>query len=183
MESEHGFGFIRGTSEPKAVQLGSSRHEIVGFPKLLNRVQRHTRCTKGYCLRKRKEANGSQCRLKFPFPDAEKSSLRRVDGRWTYTCRRNDPRWNKHNPFITPLWRANMDIQPVVTLQDVVNDIAKYAAKSEVQSQTYGEVMQHILSTEVSNSNTVKKATGKLIAKSVAEKDYSAQECFYFLMG
>lgn len=60
---------------------------------------------------------------------------------------------------------------------------AKYAAKSEVQSQSYEEVRRHSFSVEASNADTVKKAIRKMLTKSVAEKDYSAQECFHLLMG
>lgn len=97
----------------------------------------------------------------FPF-SCGRNSLCKVEGKGTYSCRKNDPKLNKHHPFVIQLWRSNMDIQPVVSLQDVVNYIVKYAAKGEVQSRTYGEIVQHILQTEVSNSDTVKKAIQKI---------------------
>lgn len=152
------------------------------YHELLNKVQRHTRCTKGYCLKKRKGSEETQCRFKFPFPLAEHSLLQKVDGRWTYTCRRNDPILNKNNPFIIQLWRANMDIQPVVSIQDVMNYIAKYAAKGEQQSANYEDILHHIVSTECNAGDEVKKAVRKLFVKSVAERDYSAQEIFHILM-
>lgn len=67
-----------------------------------------------------------------------------------------------------------MDIQPVVSLQDVLNYIAKYAAKSEVQSKTYDEILHDVLSAGVSDTDMLKKAARKLFIKSVTDRDYSA---------
>lgn len=78
--------------------------------------------------------------------------------------------------------KANMDIQPVISISDVLNYIANYAAESETRSKSYEVTFEEILDSEVSDTDTVEKAAQKLFVKSVVERDYSAQEVFYILM-
>lgn len=56
------------------------------------------------------------------------------------------------------------------------------AAKSETRSKPFEEILRTILESEVTDSNIVKTVVRKLFVKSVAERDYSAQEVFHILM-
>lgn len=51
-----------------------------------------------------------------------------------------------------------MDIQPVVTLSDVPNYIAKYAAKGGTWSEPFEQILQNILQSEVVNTDIVETA-------------------------
>ena len=75
---------------------------------LLNRVQRHTQCTKGYCLK----WNGKEwsCQFKFPKEIQKESTLSKDEkGNWVYTPVKNDEKLNQYNSFIAQTWRANTD--------------------------------------------------------------------------
>lgn len=78
------------------VSLNDASH----VSELLNRLQRHTRCTKGYCL----GWNGKEyiCRFKFPKEQQEQSLLQKNEKqRWVYTPVRNDELINPYNPFLS----------------------------------------------------------------------------------
>ncbi len=71
------------------VQLDNDIH----VSRLLNRLQRHTLCTKGYCLR----WNGCEfvCRFKFPKNLQEESTLQKNDKtHFVYLPKRNDEKLN-----------------------------------------------------------------------------------------
>ena len=72
---------------------------------LLNMVQRHTRCSTSYCLRKKGNETEPKCRFNFPFEHCEKTSLQfeeihSKDNTPKYkmqvTTKRNDSRLNNH---------------------------------------------------------------------------------------
>jgi len=50
--------------------------------------------------------------------------------------RRNDPNLNKFNAFLMQLWRANMDISPVISKRALLAYLAKYISKCELQSKS-----------------------------------------------
>ncbi|XP_059068275.1 uncharacterized protein LOC131047632 [Cryptomeria japonica] len=98
------------------------------YCELVNSVQRHTKCTAQSCLRRK--GTTLLCRYKAPWTIQEKSTLSNVEnGQPKHTSARNDDRLNLHNPFILSIWRANVDCQPVLSIDVVIKYIAKYAAK------------------------------------------------------
>jgi hypothetical protein len=87
---------------------------------LLNWVERHTKCSPGYCQIKRKIPGQQEpqlcCRFDYPFQcraDAGVGfdSKRRV----RFEPERNDPLLNPYNPAIILAWRANIDVKPVMS--------------------------------------------------------------------
>ncbi|TFK58500.1 hypothetical protein BDN72DRAFT_782015, partial [Pluteus cervinus] len=85
---------------------------------MLNRVQRHTICKPGYCLRRRKLANGETedcCRFGYPKPLRNSTEYTRDAGKEfaELHTRRNDPILNSYNPAFILGWRANIDFRPV----------------------------------------------------------------------
>ena len=66
---------------------------------LLNMVQRHTRCSTNYCLRKKSNENELKCRFHFPF-DLEfeeiHSKCDNIQYRAKIVTKRNDERLNNH---------------------------------------------------------------------------------------
>ena len=55
--------------------LSHSKTLTVIYHDLLNSVQRHTRCSAAYCLRKKANNDEPQCRFNYPFPEQTTSYL------------------------------------------------------------------------------------------------------------
>ncbi|CAB4043570.1 Hypothetical predicted protein, partial [Paramuricea clavata] len=87
---------------------------------LLNMVQRHTRCSTSYCLRKKSNETELKCRFHFPFDICPKTKLEfekvHTSGdnehyQAKIVTKRNDSRLNNHQQLQLQGWRANCDIQ------------------------------------------------------------------------
>ncbi|KZT34517.1 hypothetical protein SISSUDRAFT_1065241 [Sistotremastrum suecicum HHB10207 ss-3] len=151
---------------------------------LLNRFQRHTRCTAGYCERKNKETGETFCRFGFPFEVRDDSSVRRAPGKdfVDYLPRRNDSRLNTYNPTILMGWRANIDFRPVINREAVIAYVAKYASKGESKSSSYQTLLQKSI-THLKGSDAAGIAYQKMLSSFVGERDISAQEVCHIILG
>ena len=87
-------------------------------------VQRHTRCSTSYCLRKKSNETDLICRLHFPFDICPKTNLEfekiHTSGdnehyRAKIVTKRNDSRLNNHQQLQLQGWRANCDITVILT--------------------------------------------------------------------
>ena len=143
---------------------------------------RHTRCSTNYCLRRCKVTKQLVCRFSFPFDLKEFTTLEQDRAIFKLVTKRNDPLVNRHNRIILQEWRANIDWQPIVSTHAVLRYIAKYAAKSEPQSRTYAEIFRTIIGEESDGAQPAVKAFQRLLLKTCAERDISAQEAFHNLM-
>jgi hypothetical protein len=86
------------------------------YEHLVNRVQRHTKCTLHSCLQK----NGSilTCRYNAPWEVCNESLLSTYKKcHKKYVPGRNNDRVNVHNAALLTMWHANVDCQPVVSRQ------------------------------------------------------------------
>ena len=108
---------------------------------LLNTVQRHTRCSTYYCLRKNSNNSNLKCRFNFPFEHSPQTKLEfeQVHTKSTephyrakIVTKRNDSRLNNYQQLQG--WRANCDIQVVIDHYACVEYLTKYAAKGEPRS-------------------------------------------------
>ncbi|KAJ7759978.1 hypothetical protein B0H16DRAFT_1273453, partial [Mycena metata] len=83
---------------------------------MLNRLQRHTKCTPSYCQRKKKDTGDVFCRFGFPKENREETKFAKEPGRdfAELHTRRNDPILNSFNPALILSWRANIDFRPVI---------------------------------------------------------------------
>lgn len=122
--------------------------------------------------------------MQIPFPKelCNQSNIQNINGLLKFQPKRNDDRLNSQNPFVTSLWRANTDFQPILSKQAVINYIAKYASISEPQSTSYKDIMSSIIGTADEN-DPARKSIQQLLIKTVAERDYSSQEVAHLLMG
>ena len=78
---------------------------------LLNRVQRHTQCSKDYCLRLDKATQQWRCRFGFPKETRDASEIvADTKGVLEFLSRRNDPLLNNFHVLIILFWLANMDL-------------------------------------------------------------------------
>lgn len=173
---------------PKHPSAHSSQEITFHFKdlaQLLNRVQRHTKCT-AYCLRRPKGSPPDTplvCRFKFPKELG--TDLRLVvnpNGNKQLITPRNDTHLNSYNPVTALGWRANSDISPCTDPRAVATYISKYASKSEKPSSNFGEIMQAI-STRLEQETSSRIVFQKMLSRIVTERDYSAQEVCHQLFG
>ena len=145
---------------------------------LVATCQRHTRCSAAYCLRTR---NGRQeCRFGYPKPLQPHTAIVLADEPTLLTAR-NDGMVNSFNPVQLSAWRANVDMQYIVSRRRVIEYCTKYVTKSEPRSQSLKEVFTTIVRSLKDGNNSL-KAVQKLLINSVGERDYSAQETCHLLL-
>ena len=95
---------------------------------LIATCQRHTRCSTAYCLKRKK--GKQECRFGYPKPLQPTTSITsQEDGEPVVLTARNDSLLNGYNPVQLSAWRANVDLQYVVSRQKVTKYVAKYATK------------------------------------------------------
>ncbi|PKC10734.1 hypothetical protein RhiirA5_288445, partial [Rhizophagus irregularis] len=81
------------------------------YIELINKLQRHTRCS-SYCLRINKQTGKQACRFGFPKEIAEKTTIHNENGHLELITARNDPLINPHDRIQLQGWRANVDLKP-----------------------------------------------------------------------
>ena len=157
---------------------------------LLNTVQRHTRCSTYYCLRKNSNNSNLKCRFNFPFEHSPQTKLEfeQVHTKSTephyrakIVTKRNDSRLNNHQQLQLQGWRANCDIQVVIDHYACVEYLTKYAAKGEPRSPLLKHAFNSIVQNVEVNSDP-QKAIKKVVMKTLGERDYSAQETMHHLL-
>ena len=110
---------------------------------LIATCQRHTRCSTAYCLKKKK--GKLECRFGYPKPLQPATSIVTEDGELKILTACNDSLLNSYNPMQLSAWRANVDMQYVVSRQRVIQYVAKYATKAEPRSKALKEVYRNIM--------------------------------------
>jgi len=89
---------------------------------------------------------------------------------------------NSYNPLQLSAWRANVDLQYIVSRKRVLEYCAKYATKCEPRSQTLKDIYTSIIRSLRDDSRASLRAVQKLLINSVGERDYSAQETCHLLL-
>ena len=109
---------------------------------LVATCQRHTRCSAAYCLCTR---NGQQeCRFGYPKPLQPRTEII-LEEEPTLFTERNDGMVNSFKPLQLSTWRANVDLQYIVSRNRVIVYCTKYVTKSEPQSQSLKELYTTIV--------------------------------------
>ena len=145
---------------------------------LVATCQRHTRCSEAYCLRTR---HGRQeCRFGYPKPLQPETTIV-IDPEPTLLTARNDGMINSFNPVQLSAWRANVDMQYIVSRRRVIDYCTKYITKSEPRSETLKDTFTRIVR-GLKDGNHSLKAVQKLLIHSVGDRDYSAQETCHILL-
>ena len=181
---------------PEVHPCQRSHHDIPQHEKqsdyvdLLNMVQRHTRCSTSYCLRKKSNETELKCRFHFPFDHCPKTKLEfekiHIAGdnehyRAKIVTKRNDARLNNHQQLQLQGWRANCDIQVVIDHYACVEYLTKYAAKGEPRSPILKQAFNSIVQNADSNTDP-RRIIKKVVMKSLGERDYAAQETMHHLL-
>jgi hypothetical protein len=173
------------TQHPSARSFNTLSYTNRELAELLNRCQRHTRCS-AYCLRRRRGAPPDEpkvCRFKFPKELSDRPSIAFDDnGRPTFNPLRNDPLLNAYNAVISTAWRANTDVTVVADRHAVLSYIAKYVSKAEVSSLSAEQLITQIAHRLESNTK-FRVVAQKLLNRSVGDRDWSAQEVCHLLLG
>ena len=153
-------------------------------------VQRHTRCSTRYCLRKKTNGTELKCRFDFPFDHCPKAKLEfekiHTSGdneqyRAKIVTKRNDSSLNNQQQLQLQGWRANCDIQVIIDYYACVEYLTKYAAKAEPRSpllkQAFNSIVQNL-----DSSTDPRRTIKKVVMKSLGERDYAAQETMHHLL-
>ena len=158
--------------------------EVVDFNQdlieLVATCQRHTHCSASYCLR---TVGGEQkCRFGYPKRLQPATAVVTEDGEPELLTARNDGVINSYNPVQLSAWRANVDMQYIVSRRRVIEYCAKYATKCEPRSQPLKDIYASIVRGLRNDPSASVKAVQKLLINSVGERDYSAQETCHLLL-
>ena len=177
-------------AQVRSETLDTSEKKEMDYIDLINSVQRHTRCSTSYCLKKSKDLQELHCRFHFPFSTCEKSHLKiekvnskdkRLKMKTTLVTKRNDSRVNNHQRLMLQSWRANCDIQIVLDYHACIEYLVKYTSKAEKKSQGLRHLLHKCVSmaSSGSQSSTVFR---KMMMKALGERDVSAQEVMHQLL-
>ena len=88
---------------------------------------------------------------------------------------------NSFNPVQLSAWRANVDMQYIVSRERVLQYCTKYVTKSEPHSQSLKEIFTNIVR-GLNEGNSTLKVVQELLINTVGERDYSAQETCHLLL-
>ncbi|CAG8825288.1 24026_t:CDS:2, partial [Cetraspora pellucida] len=152
------------------------------YCQLVNKVQRHTKCSSSSCLVLNKRTNLEECRFGYPKELHNSTIIQSDDNNQPeLLLRRNNPLVNPHCRIQLQGWRANVDIKPVLSLHAALSYIAKYASKSEPRSKTFDEIFSDYLNSARPDEPTLKPIQ-KLLLHTVSERNFSAQETSHLLL-
>ena len=170
---------------PCAVQVNEILDIDLDYQDLVNSVERHTRCSSAYCLRKTRDQE-PKCRFDYPrdvqaLSTLEFEQLNCGSVRAKLITKRNDPRINSHNRTMLQYWRANVDMQIIVDVEACARYMAKYAAKAEQKSKALDAIFKSCVNsiTETGNSHKVLRSA---MLRAVGERDFSSQETAHMLL-
>src|SRR4051794_17040053 len=152
------------------------------YIELINKLQRHTRCSPSYCIRVNRTGQQT-CRFGYPKDHNDRTYIcEDQHGQPELVLKRNDPYINPHNRMQLQGWRANVDLKPVLSIHAALQYISKYASKSEPRSAAFSEIFNQILNNSKPEDTSL-MSIQKLLLNSVAERDISAQETCHLILG
>ena len=159
------------------------RNDCRELAEVLNCCQRHTICSKTYCLRKRKGSTEASCRFNFSrAPRREPDVNNEVNPRWqTFAPVRNDPLLNHFNPAFTMGWLANIEVSPCTDQKAVLYYVFKYCTKAEIKTIKSKDIIKDLLP-HVSSKSPMCSLVAKFMNKLIGERDISAQEACRLLL-
>ncbi|EEQ31187.1 ATP-dependent DNA helicase PIF1 [Microsporum canis CBS 113480] len=173
---------------PCSIPIHQQGNTIDRATALLNRVNRHTRHSPAYCLRKDKRTKELRCRFRFPRPLRTVAAVTPRDNGgamcWEFSPERNDELLQQFNGLVLMGWSANTDLSPSTSLSQVLKYAAKYCTKEEHKSTSYAQIASSVCG-GIENSRrgpAMRTVVVKMLNSLVGERDWSAQEvCHLFL--
>ena len=88
---------------------------------------------------------------------------------------------NSFNPIQLSAWRANVDMQFIVSRRRVIDYCTKYITKNESRSESLKDTFKKIVRS-LKDGNRSLKAVQKLLIHTVGDRPYSAQETCHILL-
>jgi hypothetical protein len=152
--------------------------------KLLNRVQRHTKCSTTYCLRKFKNSKEVVCRFHFSFSIREIFTIFNiVNLKWkSFDFVRNDSLLNTYNLIVSMNWLTNIDFTSCTNQHAILRYIVKYCFKAKIKSFKLIDVFRDVLShVHVNSKSTMLSLIIKMMNKLIIERDWIAQKICHHL--
>ena len=137
--------------QPHPSSVKPSAVEHADYHRLVNSVERHTRCSSAYCLSQKNLSVPAECRFGFPKGLEEETHFNyellphHKIGAELLT-KRNDHRLNSHNRVMLENCRANVDLQVIVDRNACARYMAKYAAKGKPRSKQASEILGSCIS-------------------------------------
>src|SRR3954469_20790644 len=109
------------------------------YVELINKLQRHTRCSTSYCIRTK---GGQQaCRFEYPKDINDHTAICKDHyGQPDLITKRNDHYINPHNCLQLQEWHANVNLKPILSIHAALQYISKYASKSELRSLAFSDI-------------------------------------------
>jgi hypothetical protein len=148
------------------------------YIELINKLQRHTRCSPSYCIRVNKRTGQQTCRFGYPKNHNDHTFIQESNSQPELVTVRNDTNINPHNRLQLQGWHANVDLKPVLSIHAALQYISKYASKAEPRSMAFSEIFTQILNNSNPNESSL-TSIQKLLLNSVAKRDILAQEMSY----
>ena len=178
--------YLLPTHAPSNLASVADDHLNDDYHDLVNSVERHSRCSAAYCLRRKCGQQEATCRFDYPRPEQQSTDInfeQLQDGtiRATILTKRNDPRVNSHNRVMLQNWRANVDMQVIVDVEAWARYMAKYAAKAEPRSKAATAVFKTCVDKLTSESDAAMALRTSML-RSIGERDFSAQETAHLLL-
>ena len=171
---------------PAAIEPSMVENADVDYHRLVNTVERHTRCSSAYCLRQKRLDTPAECRFGFPKDLQEETKfcyelLPRNKVGSDLVTKRNDPRLNSHNRVMLENWRANVDLQVIIDQNACARYMAKYAAKGEPRSKQASDILQSCVA-RLHDDDQVSSAIKKAVIQVAGDRDMAAQETAHMLL-
>jgi hypothetical protein len=158
------------------------QNNLQKLTKLLNWMQKHTKCTSTYYLRKTKNSKKIQCKFHFSFFMKKTITIFNINNsKWKFfESIRNNSLFNTYNVIVSINWLANIDVNLCIDQHALLSYIAKYCSKTKKKSFKLIDVMRSVVSI-VSSKSFMLLLMIKMMNKLIIERDWSAQKiCHHF---
>ncbi|PAA66337.1 hypothetical protein BOX15_Mlig004509g1 [Macrostomum lignano] len=184
-------GSLAGQGHPAQLKPEEIENDKQDLQLISHLTERHTICSKK-CLRTVK--GKQECRFKYPREPQEKTVAKRVSRlNWQVETQRNDERMISHSPQLLCMWRANVDVQMISSVKNLIRYLIKYATKSEKESDYMAELTKRLhkelednaeqnADNNFQRSNTARRVVQQHLMAQVGARDYSAQEAMHLLL-
>ena len=130
-------------------------HPDTDFKYLLNFCNRHIKCRPGVCLKPTRDG-GEKCKVGAPWTTSTRARIA-IRKKYEFVPQRNDPLLNNVPRVHYTAWRANSDMQPVLSMHALLNYLSKYLTKAEMSS----EEMRGVVHTVLRNDPNAKASSSK----------------------
>jgi hypothetical protein len=125
------------------------------------------------------------CRFGYLQPEMQAPAIdKNQKDQWTFFPARaaGDRDINKYTPILLAMWRANVDMGPILSEQALTQYIGKYTTKSEGSSESLLEEMRLLATRQENDYDGIDHLVAQMMNKFCVERDFSAQEASHQLL-